>query len=378
MNEIIESIEKELAKDICNIGWKQYCDFLVENNIELWKQIEKFPDYQISTMGRVRVVKSNRVGRENKVSIMKPSPRGNYLQVTLKNDIVRKSINLHTIVAKIFIPNSKPDNYKYVDHIDRDGTNNKINNLRWCTHQENMDYYKETIEYKGKKIYQYDLDNNLVKEWNDIREILEVHPEYKRDSMYKMLAGQMEKLYDYVWKYDDKDDIKLAEDEVFKKIGMYNEMDFSNFEVSNYGNVRNISRNNILNGKTNTFGYKEVCLYDNITKNSKYIKIHNLVAIHFIGNKPSDNHMVNHKDKNKLNNHYTNLEWLTNHENIAHAHGKKIRKLDIDTEEELAVYDSIIEACNENNLDGNKRIGVSKCCRGINKTAFGYKWEYVK
>jgi hypothetical protein len=54
------------------------------------------------------------------------------------------------------------------------------------------------------------------------------------------------------------------------------------------------------------------------------------------------------------------------------------KKIDIDTGEELAVYDSIVEACRENNLDGNKRIAVSKCCRGVNKTAFGYKWEYAK
>lgn len=376
MDNQINNLNIKLAEEQFNANWKAYCDF-ISNELELWKTIDEFPNYQVSSMGRVRVVKSNRVGREDKAAILKPSTRG-YSQVTLKNNDVRKSMQVHGLVANAFIPNDQALIKIYIDHIDRNKANNKINNLRWCTHQENVDYYKKTIEYKGKKIYQYDLENNLVKEWNDIREILIEYPEYKKDSLYHVLNGDLPKLYGYVWKYDDKQEVKLANDEIFKKIGMYNGCDYNNFEISNYGNVRNTSRNNILNGKINDFGYKEVCLYDNITKNSKYIKVHNLVTKYFMGDKPSDKHMVNHKDKNKLNNHYLNLEWLTNQENIEHAHGKKIRKLDAETKVELAVYDSIVEACKENNLDGNKRIAVSKCCRGINKTAFGYIWQYIK
>lgn len=58
--------------------------------------------------------------------------------------------------------------------------------------------------------------------------------------------------------------------------------------------------------------------------------------------------------------------------------GKKIKKIDANTGKILASYDSIVAACKDNNLVDNQRIGVSKCCRGINKTAFGFKWEYSK
>lgn len=43
---------------------------------------------------------------------------------------------LHRIIAELFIPN--PDNKKYVDHIDGNTHNNRVDNLRWVTAEENM------------------------------------------------------------------------------------------------------------------------------------------------------------------------------------------------------------------------------------------------
>lgn len=50
----------------------------------------------------------------------------------------------------------------------------------------------------------------------------------------------------------------------------------------------------------------------------KVISIHRLVALHFI-DKVVNKDVINHKDGDKHNNHYTNLEWCTNKENSHHA-----------------------------------------------------------
>jgi len=50
----------------------------------------------------------------------------------------------------------------------------------------------------------------------------------------------------------------------------------------------------------------------------KYVRLHRLLAEHFIPN-PKNKREVNHKDGNKLNNNLTNLEWVTSLENSQHA-----------------------------------------------------------
>ena len=64
------------------------------------------------------------------------------------------------------------------------------------------------------------------------------------------------------------------------------------------------------------YGYKRVSLSKNGTV--KTISVHRLVAITFV---EGDSKLtVNHKDGNKLNNHYSNLEFISSSENVKHAH----------------------------------------------------------
>lgn len=52
--------------------------------------------------------------------------------------------------------------------------------------------------------------------------------------------------------------------------------------------------------------------------------VHKLVALGFVPN-PDNLPEVNHKDGNKLNNHYTNLEWVSRGRNIEHAFQSNLR-----------------------------------------------------
>ena len=94
--------------------------------MESWKSIDEYPDYEVSTLGRVR--RGERV-RKNVIN-------EGYEQVVLWNNGFGRGLSIHRLVALAFIPN--PDGKKEVDHINRIKTDNRIENLRWATRSENQ------------------------------------------------------------------------------------------------------------------------------------------------------------------------------------------------------------------------------------------------
>lgn len=89
--------------------------------------------------------------------------------------------------------------------------------------------------------------------------------------------------------------------------------DFPNYEVSDLGEVRNISLGIVLTAYDNGLGYFQVKLRNSTTKATKYV--HRLVAEAFLPN-TNPKLEVHHKDHDKANNRLENLSWVTKSENI--------------------------------------------------------------
>ena len=113
---------------------------------EEWRSVSGNANYQVSNIGRVRNV--------NTEKILKPRVGGSgkcYFIVALYKDNTRANSYIHRLVAQEFIENS--DNKKYVDHIDHNKTDNTILNLRWVSKSQNgMNRTKQantSSKYKG-------------------------------------------------------------------------------------------------------------------------------------------------------------------------------------------------------------------------------------
>ncbi len=105
--------------------------------------------------------------------------------------------------------------------------------------------------------------------------------------------------------------------EVWRSIKGFEEL----YEISNYGRLKSFKSDKegyILSNKNSKGDYLSVVLTNKKTKKKRYARMHRLVAEAFIPN-PECLPQVNHKDGNKQNNHWDNLEWCTCKENIHHA-----------------------------------------------------------
>ena len=99
---------------------------------EIFNEVPGLPNYTVSNIGTVKFHSPY----NNKIYTRTPRVnKDGYLAVCAGGNESGKNTLVHRLVALAFIPN--PKNKPFVDHIDNNRLNNNVENLRWCTNQEN-------------------------------------------------------------------------------------------------------------------------------------------------------------------------------------------------------------------------------------------------
>ena len=195
----------------------------MENTVEIWKDIEGYEGlFQISSKGRVRSLdRLDSKGRSLKGKIRKQSQDNGYCRIVLCDNGKIERYLVHRLVAQAFIPN--PNNYPVVNHKDENPSNNCAENLEWCTLTYNANYgtvnsrrsenHKGSLNpmfgkcgkkhHRSKIVYQYDLNGNLIKEWDCAMEIKR-ELGFNNSFVSACANGRCETAYGFIWKYKEK------------------------------------------------------------------------------------------------------------------------------------------------------------------------------
>lgn len=110
-----------------------------------------------------------------------------------------------------------------------------------------------------------------------------------------------------------------------------------------------------------------------LTKNgqSEKISVHRIVAETFLKNEKGFS-VINHIDRNTLNNNCNNLEWCDQQYNNEYSHNKKVCQYA--NGEKIAEYKSITCA---SQITGIGRQNINNALTGWSKKAGGYEWKYI-
>lgn len=113
-----------------------------EIKIEIWKNIKEYPNYKVSSLGKIKRIKTYVPGKNGSertlpemIKAVKPNKKG-YLMAKLTNKHGNKNVSVHRIVATAFIKNSS--NLPEINHKNCIKSDNRVDNLEWCTTKQNV------------------------------------------------------------------------------------------------------------------------------------------------------------------------------------------------------------------------------------------------
>ena len=350
----------------------------------LWKDIPTFENYEAHPEGEVR-------NKTTKRLFTAECKKHRYISLALNS----KTIAKHRLIALTFHDN--PNNLEQVNHKDGNKKNNKANNLEWISQSDNI---KDSVKRGRKKLLKHAKataikithKNGDTKQYWSITEAQKelkvscISYLLKKDGFYYKTSTLDKNTDNWLWKVERI--INSINKNIIEK----------DITIEGFTHLIACFDGRVLNKKKRTeVGSSQDSRYFRIQGTNKIsYSIHRLIAETFIPN-PENKKVVNHIDGNTHNNSVTNLEWVTQSENMQHA--IKTKLINSDTEKirsdkmkcpiyQLELDGSIIKewdgACDTEELTKMNSSIISSICMSYKKNVnnscnshFGYGWCYV-
>lgn len=163
---------------------------------EEWRSVIGYEGlYEVSNCGQIKSLR--------KGALLTPHKINGYYVIRLCKNGKMKNHKVHRLVAIAFIPN--PENKAFVDHIDTNRSNNRVENLRWVTRQENYDNpisQKRQKESVMRQVLQYDLEGNLINAFPSITDASK-KTGVRISAIHQSCSGHTITSKGYIWRFKE-------------------------------------------------------------------------------------------------------------------------------------------------------------------------------
>lgn len=170
---------------------------------------------QVSTFGNVKfldrwVEYKNGYKRFYKEELKKPRLKNGYQFVRLSKEGKHTEISVHRLVLQTFKPNQNPELYTQINHIDENKENNKLDNLEWCTAEENNNHgTRKERATKTRRLHfvptvQLDLKGNIINVYYQKEDIETQNKEMTFKHVARSINKEKNICYGYFWIKLDK------------------------------------------------------------------------------------------------------------------------------------------------------------------------------
>lgn len=179
--------------------------------VEEWRPVKGFEGlYEVSNLGRVRsldrvIVRSDGRSCIKHGQMLNLTPnigRRGYLRVALsKGNKQYKHFEVHRLVALHFVDGYKPG--MVVNHKNEIKTDNRADNLEWCTYKYNLNY-SDVIAWKRKPVYQYDLQGNFIAKHKCCADVEHMFRTYQGAMVHVMYESKRGEWNNYLWSFEER------------------------------------------------------------------------------------------------------------------------------------------------------------------------------
>ncbi len=317
-------------------------------------------NYEISSLGGFHNLKMERFfnGHFNKKG------DGYYMVHLICDDKITGRGRTHTWMGIVIFDIEREDKEFSTDHINRDGTDNRLCNLRKANKSQQAKNKNFKAHTRGKRVESISVNGTIVLEMFDSIALAALRVGVSQDTISrackskKICKGFRLRFVEYA---DKEDEIWLSSKDEFPEL--------AEFEASSYEHVRinGVMKQEHKHGR-----------YLRLEFQCKHKYIHVLICTIFHGSKP-EGMEVSHLDKDGLNNKASNLRWATHGDNMRNS-GRKVRAIYADgTKVEFNSIAEAVERTETKVYRGNIASNCRRRLKSAGKDKYGNKirWEYI-